>query len=338
MYIITSGMSPEEEYLAHYGVLGMKWGHHKAKTYQARGDVVKMKRDKMLEEARLKRAESEEQRSNHNPVTSKRFRKEADELEKSAHKQYDKQIDKWDKKLEKMNDKMNKAFDSDIEKIKNSKKYKEIMSEIDKHMSNKEYRKRAFDNGEYDRYNDDYDADYSKIYAEERKKINTKKLKKDNPNFTDDDIEEYSDMIAMDKAEERMQKVMHDADERAYKRDIKEIDNNIEKLNKSANKMFDKVEKKRKKYIVRTYGVSDQKVEKTKQSEYYSVNFKTKEATRLQEESYNEAMKESSKIESKLKKNNPGMKGKAFDDLLDAAIMDRADQLYLEKQRSLLRK
>lgn len=28
MYIVTSGMNPNEDYLEHYGVKGMRWGQH----------------------------------------------------------------------------------------------------------------------------------------------------------------------------------------------------------------------------------------------------------------------------------------------------------------------
>lgn len=41
MHIITSGLNPNEDHIEHYGVLGMKWGVHKAQKYYAKKERAK---------------------------------------------------------------------------------------------------------------------------------------------------------------------------------------------------------------------------------------------------------------------------------------------------------
>lgn len=130
MYIITSGMSPEEEHLAHYGVLGMKWHVHKAKNNRAHADAIKRSQDDLYSRARNLRADAVEQKKAHNTVTAKSMKKKARTLEKQGEK-LDKPIDKYmakaqaylDKNAANLDMKMAKAEEKYANSIKAAKEY-----------------------------------------------------------------------------------------------------------------------------------------------------------------------------------------------------------------------
>lgn len=43
MYIVTSGMNPNEDHIEHHGVLGMRWGVHRARRLYAKKERAKAK-------------------------------------------------------------------------------------------------------------------------------------------------------------------------------------------------------------------------------------------------------------------------------------------------------
>lgn len=267
MYIITSGMSPEEEYLAHYGVLGMKWHVHKAKQYRAKGDIVRKKQSDLYDEARNLRAESEYQKQNHNTVTAKGYKKKARDIEKTADK-LNKILDKLDKKQNKHNDKNSAEIDKRIEKVKQSDRYKNLMRKIDVERSmmadyEKRYNRGDFSEIDKAKYQKDYDSVYTKEYLTEHKRLVAENDKLHGEGSHRD--EKYSKLInnsAHDYADfESQQYALDNAKwvkpEAEYNERKTNSDRNIESYTNAANKPIDKLEKKRKKYVIHTYGVSE---------------------------------------------------------------------------------
>ena len=45
MYIVTSGLNPNEDHIEHHGVLGMRWGVHRARRLYAKKERAKAKGD-----------------------------------------------------------------------------------------------------------------------------------------------------------------------------------------------------------------------------------------------------------------------------------------------------
>lgn len=157
-YIIMVDSSEDE--LMHYGVLGMRWHHHKAKNYRAKADVVRRSQKDMFAEARKKREDAELQRKNHNTVTSKRYIKEAKKLEKEADK-LNKEIGKYDSKMQKHLDKNATNADKKIEKIKRSNEY----ATLEDSRKNLVTKKQVIDDklSNYDKtYNDYYNDQYNR--------------------------------------------------------------------------------------------------------------------------------------------------------------------------------
>lgn len=269
MYLVTSGVNPADEHLVHYGVLGMKWHVHKAKQYRAKGDAVRKKQNDLYNKARDKRADAEYQKQNHNTVTAKRYNKEAKDIEKSADK-LNKILDKLDKKKNKHNDKNKKAIDEKVEKMKQSEKYQ--LLEKSKQTWDDVYnqRKTDWDNGKlYDR-SDKIEREAEARNVKKADDIMSKQnkhwddmVKNDfmvfkNSKYTAEDVNK-----AIEEHSKIQDKLNHDyINSKEYEvaayNDLQNRNRQWREENQAKqNEMEDKTRKKYRKYIVHTYGVSE---------------------------------------------------------------------------------
>lgn len=173
-----------EEELMHYGVLGMKWHHHKAKGY-----YNKMMRYKNSAQVKGQDAVRMIGQPGEN-------RKQTKALLKGSQKDLVK-ANKYLQKHNKYIDKMNAGFDENRDKVMKSKKYTNLLEGIENINSQKEWETAQYKKGDY--------ADY------------------------------------------------HDNPKNAYEDNMKFLDKEANKLQKKADNMTNKVEKKRKKYVSFVY-------------------------------------------------------------------------------------
>ena len=106
MYIITSGMNPNEDHIKHYGVLGMRWGEHRYRdkdkgkiTARGRSKFNAVKGSNFRQTVHTYMAKRNEARRAHDASKmSKRYEQYAQkETDKTKAKEYAKFSEKYDR-------------------------------------------------------------------------------------------------------------------------------------------------------------------------------------------------------------------------------------------------
>lgn len=212
-----------EEELMHYGVLGMKWHHHKAtKNYNKMMQYKNSAQVKGQDAVRMIGQPGEN-------------RKQTRALLKGSEKDLAK-ANKYLQKHNKYVDKMNAGFDENRDKVMKSKKYTTLQKQINNAEDAKAAYKKSLDRGDYD----EFEVNEKFVAAK------TKAYEKQGVNHLDARQLAENDAMSFDASEGAGS---WKPDMNRYNSDVAYQDKAIEKAQKAQKKMTDKVEKKRKKYV-----------------------------------------------------------------------------------------
>lgn len=237
-----------EEELMHYGVLGMKWHHHKAKGY-----YNKMMRYKNSAQVKGQDAVRMIGQPGEN-------RKQTKALLKGSQKDLVK-ANKYLQKHNKYIDKMNAGFDENRDKVMKSKKYVQLEQQKKYAEDAKAAYKKSLDRGDYDEvdkatYDKAYKPVYDKTYKEEYKRLTDEARKM---GWLDDDMDKLNKIDAAEYAHEMGeqaafdQKGIYKPNMDRYNSMVSTQDKEISNAQNKQDKMLNKVEKKRKKYVSFVY-------------------------------------------------------------------------------------
>lgn len=213
-----------EDELMHYGVLNMKWHHHKAKQ-----NYNKMMRYKNSAQAKGQDAVRMIGQPGEN-------RNQTRALLKGSEKDLAK-ANKYLRKHNKYVDKMEAGFDEERDKVMKSKKYSTLQKQIDNGEEQKRYLKKSLDRGDYA---DAFEADEK--WVEKQTKLNESLGMK---------TWEARQMAVDEASDNGAGKWITDT--KRYNSDVATVDDAINKAKRKQDKMTDKVEKKRKKYVSFVY-------------------------------------------------------------------------------------
>lgn len=210
-----------EEELMHYGVLGMKWHHHMAKKYYNKAALEKRKTNMHMDNA-IKTLDTNRKATRNELINAAKTQRKADKYMQSHNKYVDK---------------MNAGFDENRDKVMKSKKYSTLQNVINNGEDQKRYLKKSLDRGDY---NDTFEAD-EKWVAKQTKLNESLGMK----------TWEARQMAVDEASDNGAGKWLTDT--KRYNSDVAAVDDTINKAKRKQDKMTDKVEKKRKKYVTFAY-------------------------------------------------------------------------------------